>query len=135
MNIVIDMKGSGKTHAIIITARGLITDKPIDGVSLTGTINDATFSGITNSNGEYSKTIPSSIIKTSSTINVTVTASADGYKINKANTSFNVPSSSNSTTETKPKINSGAKDMASKIAKDVQSQLSKQGINIPLPFG
>jgi hypothetical protein len=25
--------------------------------------------------------------------------------------------------------------MASKIAKDVQRQLSKQGINIPLPFG
>ncbi len=45
------------------------------------------------------------------------------------------PLALSSTTGTKTKSKSGANDMAAKIAKDVQSQLSKQGINIPLPFG
>ncbi len=135
MNITIDKKESGKTQSIVITVKDSITDKPIDGVNLTGNINDVTFSGITNSNGEFSKVIPSSVIKSSSTIDVTVTASADGYKSNKANTSFDISTSSSSTTGTKTKSKSGANDMAAKIAKDVQSQLSKQGINIPLPFG
>jgi hypothetical protein len=44
-------------------------------------------------------------------------------------------STSSSSTGTNTNGKSGAKDMASKIAKDVQNQLSKQGINIPLPFG
>jgi hypothetical protein len=137
MNITIDKKESGRTQALVITVKDSITDKPIDGVNLIGKINDVTFSGITNSNGKFSKAIPSSVIKSSSTIDVAVTASADGYKSNKANTSFDISSrsSSISATGTNTKSKSGANDMAAKIAKDVQSQLSKQGINIPLPFG
>ena len=136
MNITIDKKESGRTQALVITVKDSITDKPIDGVNLIGNINDVTFSGITNSNGEFSKAIPSSVIKSSSTIDVTVTASADGYKSNKVNTSFDISTRLlYSATGTKTKSKSGANDMAAKIAKDVQSQLSKQGINIPLPFG
>jgi hypothetical protein len=135
MDITLDKKENGRAQTIVITVKDSITDKPIGGVNLSGNINDVTFSGITNSSGEFSKIIPSSIIKSSSTIDVTVTASANGYKSNKANTSFDITTSSSSATETKTKSKSGAKDMAAKIAKDVQSQLSKQGINIPLPFG
>ena len=32
-------------------------------------------------------------------------------------------------------VDNGAKDLTSKITKDVQKQLNRQGINIPLPFG
>jgi hypothetical protein len=135
MDITLDKKENGRAQTIVITVKDSITDKPIGGVNLSGHINDVTFSGITNSSGEFSKIIPSSIIKSSSTIDVTVTASANGYKSNKANTSFDITTSSSSATETKTKSKSGAKDMAAKIANDVQSQLSKQGINIPLPFG
>ncbi len=135
MNIILDKKENGRAQTIVITVKDSISDKPIGGVNLSGNINDVTFSGITNSSGEFSKVIPSSIIKSSSTIDVTVTASANGYKSNKANTSFDITTSSSSASETKTKSKSGAKDMAAKIAKDVQSQLSKQGINIPLPFG
>ncbi|MER5174509.1 MAG: hypothetical protein ABJB76_10945 [Candidatus Nitrosocosmicus sp.] len=135
MNIVIDKKGSGNRQTIVITVRDSITDKPVSGVSLSGNINNETFSGITNSSGKFSKGISSSIIKSSSTIDITVTGTADGYKSNKASTTFDITSSSNSTTGTKNNGKSGAKDMASKIANDVQNQLSKQGINIPLPFG
>lgn len=135
MNIVIDKKGGGNRQTIVITVRDSITDKPVSGVSLSGNINNETFSGITNSSGKFSKGIPSSIIKSFSTIDITVTGTADGYKSNKSITTFDITSSSNSTTGTKNNGKSGAKDMASKIANDVQNQLSKQGINIPLPFG
>ncbi len=180
MNIVIDTKGGGKSRAIVVVTRDLLTDKPIEDVSLNGSINDHTFSGITNSKGEYSKGISSILHKSGTIINVQVTASADGYKSDNANATFTISSishsisdhsisdhsisdhsipdhsipdhsspdhsipdhsssdhssSDHSSSEFKTKIKSGAQDMASKIAKDVQSQLSKQGINIPLPFG
>ena len=63
------------------------------------------------------------------------TATADGYKSNKVNTTFISSSTSKSSVANNDNNNNGAKDMASRIAKDVQKQLSKQGINIPLPFG
>ena len=135
MNIAIDKKGSGNRQTIIITVTDSTNDNPISGVSLSGNINNETFSGITNSSGEFSKGITSIDVASSSTITVTVTASTDGYKSNKASTSFDITSGSNSSTGFKNSIKSGTKDMASKIAKDVQKQLSKQGINIPLPFG
>ncbi|HEY6534396.1 MAG TPA: hypothetical protein VIY08_01085 [Candidatus Nitrosocosmicus sp.] len=150
MNIVIDTKGGGKSRSIVVVTRDLLTDKPLEGVSLNGSINDHTFSGITNSKGEYNKGISSILHKSGTTINAQVTASADGYKTDNANATFTISSISHSifdhsspdhsspdhsSPEFKTKINSGAQDMASKIAKDVQSQLSKQGINIPLPFG
>jgi hypothetical protein len=139
MSITIDKREIGKIQTIVLTVTDSITGKPVGGAFLTGNINNEPFSGITNSSGEFSKVIPSSLIKSFSTIDVTVTATADGYKTNKASASFDVSSSTSSTssssTGTNTNSKSGAKDMASKIAKDVQNQLSKQGINIPLPFG
>jgi hypothetical protein len=174
MNIVIDTKGDGKNRAIVVVTRDLLSDKPLKGVSLNGSINDHTFSGITNSKGEYNKGISSLLHKPENTINVQVTASEDGYKTDNANATFTISSishtspdntspdntspdntspdntspdntspdntspdntHSHSHSEFKTKIKSNAQDLASKIARDVQSQLSKQGINIPLPFG
>jgi hypothetical protein len=142
MSITIDKKEIGKIQTIVMSVTDSITGKPVGGAFLTGNINNELFSGITNSGGEFSKGVPSSLIKSSSTMDIAVTATADGYKTNKASAAFDVPSSSStstststSTTGTNTNGKSGAKDMASKIAKDVQNQLSKQGINIPLPFG
>ncbi len=143
MSITIDKKEIGKIQTIVMTVTDTITGKPIGGVFLTGNINNEPFSGITNSSGEFNKVIPSKVIKSFSTVDVTVTATSDGYKTNKASTTFDIASTSTSTskagtntnTNTNTNGKSGAKDMASKIAKDVQNQLSKQGINIPLPFG
>jgi hypothetical protein len=138
MNISIEKTESGKTQSLVITVKDLSSDQPIEGAFITGTLNGESFSGISNSNGEFTKVIPANVLMSSSTLQVTITATSDGYKPNKSNTSFDLsakPTSNTSSGNINNNINNGAKDMASKIAKDVQRQLSKQGINIPLPFG
>jgi hypothetical protein len=138
MTVSIEKTESGKIQSLVITVKDSSTDQPIEGTFLAGNINGEPFSGISNSNGEFTKVIPSTMIKSSSNLKITVIATSDGYKPNKSNASFDLSAKPNSITSTgniNNNINNGAKDMASKIAKDVQRQLSKQGINIPLPFG
>ncbi|MGN6614125.1 MAG: hypothetical protein ACTHKC_03700 [Candidatus Nitrosocosmicus sp.] len=138
MSIAIEKTQSGRSQSLVITVKDSATDQPIEGSFLAGNINDISFSGISNSNGEFTKVISPDVLKSTSSLKVSVTATADGYKTNKENKSFdlsNNPKSNTATSTSNSNINNGAKDMASKIAKDVQRQLSKQGINIPLPFG
>ena len=109
--------------------------------SITGTISDDPFSGTTDALGKYSVSIPTSVIDSGATIDVSVSASSDGYKIKKTSTTFE--GSPAVTDETTPRtsdtdkrdIPNNEEDLADKIFDDVQKQLSEQGINIPLPFG
>jgi hypothetical protein len=72
---------------------------------------------------------------------VSVSASADGYKIKKTSTTFEgSPAVSDETTPPTSDadnrdVTNNEEDLADKIFDDVQKQLSEQGINIPLPFG
>ena len=91
MSITIDKREIGKIQTIVMSVTDSITGKPVGGAFLTGNMNNEPFSGITNSGGEFSKVIPSSLIKSFSTIDVTVTATADGYKTNKASAAFDAP--------------------------------------------
>jgi hypothetical protein len=138
MGVNIDKTGSGNSQNIVVTVKDSLTDNPINGASLIGSMNDDSFSGTTNSNGEYSKSIPSNVLSSSSSLDVTVTANADGYKSKKSNTSFDISSANDTPKAIVSKDSSSdikERDMAAKIFDDVQKQLSKQGINIPLPFG
>ena len=135
MNIAIEKVKNGKSQSILFTVKDTLTDKPIEDAFLSGNINGEPFSGMANSSGEFTKLLSSSVLKSSKTLEVIATATADGYKSNKVNTTFISSSTSKSSVANNDNNNNGAKDMTSRIAKDVQKQLSKQGINIPLPFG
>ncbi|MBA3976866.1 MAG: hypothetical protein H0X50_01555 [Nitrosopumilus sp.] len=148
MDIGIDKIGNVSNQKIVITVHDLETDEPIIGASLSGKINDDSFSGITNSNGEFSKGLSPSSLASSSTMEVTVTSNADGYKSKKASTSFDMSSSAVPTVTTKLQSDAvnrendantdirenNNKELAEEIINEVQNKLSDQGINIPLPF-
>lgn len=135
MNIAIEKVENGKSQSILFTVKDILSDKPVEGAFLSGNINGEPFSGIANSSGEFTKVISSDVLKSSNTLEVTATATADGYKSNKVNSTFVLPSNSKSSISNSDNVDNGAKDLASKITKDVQKQLNRQGINIPLPFG
>jgi hypothetical protein len=135
MNIAIEKIQNGNSQSILFTVKDILSDKPVEGAFLSGSINGEPFSGIANSSGEFTKVISSDMLKSSNALEVTATATADGFKSNKVNSTFIVSSTSKSSGSNSDNADNGAKDMASKIAKDVQKQLSRQGINIPLPFG
>jgi hypothetical protein len=135
MNIAIEKVENGKIQSILFTVKDILSDKPVEGAFLSGNINGEPFSGIANSSGEFTKVISSDVLKSSNTLEVAATATADGYKSNKVNSTFVLPSNSKSSISTSDNVDSGAKDLTSKITKDVQKQLNRQGINIPLPFG
>jgi len=135
MSILIEKIQTGKSQSLIITVKDSKTYQPIEGVFLSGNLNVEFFSGITDSNGEFVKVIPQELLQSASTLEVAVTATADGYKTNKVNTTFVLSTTSTSSVTNCDNIDDKeTKDMTSKVAKDVQKQLSKQGINIPLPF-
>jgi len=141
MDVSIDKTGQGANQKIVIGVNDAITNDPLANSEITGSINDNPFSGTTDSLGKYSVTIPSSVIDSGATIDVSVSTSVDGYKIKKTSTTFE--GSPAVTDETTPRtsdtdnrdIPNNEEDLADKIFDDVQKQLSEQGINIPLPFG
>lgn len=141
MDVSIDKTGKGTNQKIVIGVNDAITNDPLTNSALTGSINDDSFSGTTDSLGKYSTTIPTSVIDSGATIDVSVSASADGYKIKKTSTAFEgSPAITDETTPPtsdtdKRDIPNNEEDLADKIFNDVQKQLSEQGINIPLPFG
>ena len=141
MDVSIDKTGKGTNQKIVIGVNDAITNDPLTNSALTGSINDDSFSGTTDSLGKYSTTIPTSVIYSGATIDVSVSASADGYKIKKTSTAFEgSPAITDETTPPtsdtdKRDIPNNEEDLADKIFNDVQKQLSEQGINIPLPFG
>jgi hypothetical protein len=141
MDVSIDKSGQDTNQKIVIGVNDAITNDPLTNSAITGSINDDSFSGTTDSLGKYSTTIPTSVIDSGATIDVSVLASADGYKIKKTSTTFE--GSPEVTDETTPPTSdtdnrdtpNNEEDLADKIFDDVQKQLSEQGINIPLPFG
>ena len=141
MDVSIDKTGQGINQKIVIGVNDATTNDPLAGSAITGTINDDSFSGTTDSLGKYSVNIPSGITESGVTIDVSVSASADGYKIKKTSTTFEgSPAVSDETTPPtsdtdKRDVPNNEEDLADKIFDDVQKQLSEQGINIPLPFG
>jgi hypothetical protein len=141
MDVSIDKTGQDKNQKIVIGVNDVATNSPLADSAITGSINDETFSGTTDSLGKYSITIPTGVIDSGATIDVSVSASADGYKIKKTSTTFEgTPAVSDETTpptsDTDNRdVTNNEEDLADKIFDDVQKQLSEQGINIPLPFG
>ena len=141
MDVSIDKTGQGTNQKIVIGVNDATTNDPLANSAITGSINDDPFSGHYRLAGKYSVTIPTSVIDSGATIDVSVSASADGYKIKKTSTTFE--GSPAVTDETTPPtsdtdnrdIPNNEEDLADKIFDDVQKQLSEQGINIPLPFG
>lgn len=136
MDVNIDKSGTGLNQKIIITVLDSSSGKPIEGVLLTGKLNSAVFTGTTDINGKHIENIPASISSNSSTLDVIVTAKADGYKAKKTSTSLGTSGLKANTINNSINDNrdTDEKDLANKIMEDVQKQLSKQGINIPLPF-
>ncbi len=133
MNIDIDKTDSDSNQKIVITVQDSDTDKPIIGASLSGKINDDTFSGITDSNGEFSKVLAISELPLTSKMDVMVTSNADGYKSKKASTTFDMPSFDSAvTTRTPPNTvnndmnedtsENNNKDLAEEIINEVQKQ-------------
>lgn len=144
MDVSIDKAGQGLNQRIIIGANDAATNDPLVGTTITGSINDQKFSGSTDADGKYSTSIPTSLLESGDTINVSVTVTKDGYKLKKTSTSFEgapVTNETETTTTPRPSIsndesnNNNEADLADRIFDDVQKQLSEQGINIPLPFG
>ncbi|MDN5866224.1 MAG: hypothetical protein L0H55_02355 [Candidatus Nitrosocosmicus sp.] len=143
MDVSIDKTGQGTNQKIVIGVNDAITNDPLTNSVITGTINDDSFSGTTDSLGKYSVNIPPGVIDSGGTIDVSVSVSADGYKVKKTSTTFEgSPAVSDETTTTtttsdtdKRDVPSNEEDLAGKIFDDVQKQLNEQGINIPLPFG
>jgi hypothetical protein len=141
MDVSIDKTGQGTNQKIVIGVNDATTNDPLTNSRITGSINDDPFSGTTDSLGKYSVTIPVSVLDAGATIDVAVSASAEGYKVKKTSTTFE--GSPALTDETTPRtsdtdkrdIPNNEEDLADKIFDDVQKQLSEQGINIPLPFG
>lgn len=141
MDVSIDKSGEGLNQRIIIGANDAETNVPISQTLITGSINDNKFSGSTDAEGKYTTTIPSDVLESGDTINVSVTVTKDTYKLKKTSTSFEgTPVRPSETEATPPESLSSDKsdneaDLADRIFDDVQKQLSDQGINIPLPFG
>jgi hypothetical protein len=141
MDVSIDKTGQGSNQKIVIGVNDAITNDPLANSAITGSINEDPFSGTTDSLGKFSAAIPISVRDSGATIDVSVSASADGYKIKKTSTTFE--GSPAVTDETTPPTSdtdnrdtpNNEEDLADKIFDDVQKQLSEQGINIPLPFG
>ena len=141
MDVSIDKTGQGTNQKIVIGVNDATTNDPLVGSAITGSINSDPFSGTTDSLGKYSVTIPSGILDSGSSISVSVSTSAEGYKIKKTSTTFEgAPAVSDETTPPTSDadnrdVTNNEEDLADKIFDDVQKQLSEQGINIPLPFG
>ncbi len=157
LDIDIDSKGSGDNQDIVITVQDSITSDPINGSSINGKINDISFSGKTDSDGEFSEEVPSEVFESSTSVDVALTVNANGYKPNKADTTLRITpeATPDADAEATPDADAEATnsdlsqdnaaignqdfgnggDLASIIMNDVQNELSKQGINIPLPFG
>lgn len=141
MDVNIDKSGSGTNQQIIISVLDATNGTPIEGALLSGKLNTASFTGMTDVNGKHTENIPSSIISNDSTLDVIVTVKADNYKAKKTSSSFGLPNSkdvvniNNKNNNINDNRDTQEKDLANKIMEDVQKQLSKQGINIPLPFG
>lgn len=141
MDVSIDKIGEGLNQRIIVGANDAETNEPISQTLITGSINENKFSGSTDTEGKYTTTIPSKVLESGDTINVSVTVTKDAYKLKKTSTSFEgTPLTSSETQITPPESPSTDKsdneaDLADRIFDDVQKQLSDQGINIPLPFG
>jgi hypothetical protein len=134
MNVTIDKQGDGSNQDIIIIVKNSETGQPLIGANVSGTINDNSFSGLTNSVGEFKEDLTSELIESSNKIEVSATIVSDGYKTKKVTTSFDLPSED--TIQNNPLVNGQDENsMAEKIISDVQKQLNKQGINIPIPFG
>ncbi len=146
MDIGISRTVSDTNQEIVINVRDSETDRPIVGASLNGRINNDSFTGDTDLDGEFSKLLSPSDLSSYSTMEVMVTANVDGYKSKKATTSFNLSSSisavtagtSSDTENNDNDIISGTsknnKEFAKEIINDVQNQLIDQGIILPLPF-
>ncbi|WP_458747159.1 hypothetical protein [Candidatus Nitrosocosmicus sp. T] len=141
MDVSIDKTGQGTNQKIVIGVNDATTNDPLVGSAITGSINADPFSGTTDSLGKYSVTIPSAVLASGATVSVSVSASADGYKIKRTSTTFEgSPALSDETTPPTSDadnrdVTNNEEDLADKIFDDVQKQLSEQGINIPLPFG
>lgn len=141
MDVSIDKSGEGLNQRIIIGAQDAETNEPLTQTLITGSINENKFSGSTDTEGKFTTTIPSKVLESGDTINVSVTVTKDAYKLKKTSTSFEgTPITSSETQATRPESPSTDKsdneaDLADRIFDDVQKQLSDQGINIPLPFG
>jgi hypothetical protein len=157
LDIDIDSEGSGDNQDIVITVQDSITSDPINGSSINGKINDISFSGKTDSDGEFSEEVPSEVFESSTSVDVALTVNANGYKPNKADTTLRITpeATPDADAEATPDADAEATnsdlsqdnaaignqdfgnggDLASIIMNDVQNELSKQGINIPLPFG
>jgi hypothetical protein len=141
MDVSIDKAGQGLGQRIIIGANDATTNEAVEGTIITGSINGQKFSGATDTDGNYTASLPASLLESGETINVSVTVTKDGYKLKKTSTSFEgtpINAESETTTSTPSpstdETNNDA-DLADRIFDDVQKQLSDQGINIPLPFG
>ncbi len=141
MDVSIDKTGQGTNQKIVIGVNDATTNDPLVGSTITGSINADPFSGTTDSLGKYSVTMPSGVLASGETVSVSVSVSADGYKIKRTSTTFEgSPAVSDETTPPTSDadnrdVTNNEEDLADKIFDDVQKQLSEQGINIPLPFG
>jgi hypothetical protein len=141
MDISIDKSGEGLNQRIIIGANDAETSEPISQTMITGSINDNKFSGSTDTEGKFTTTIPSNVLESGDTINVSVTVTKDAYKLKKTSTSFEgIPVSPSESPPLQPESppsdrSDNEADLADRIFDDVQKQLNDQGINIPLPFG
>ncbi len=134
MDVTIDKQGDGSNQDIIITVKNSETNQTLSGANISGTINDNSFSGSTNSVGELKEDLTSELIGSSREIDVSATVVSDGYKTKKVTTSFSLPTEEPN--QSNPPVNrQDENDVAEKIISDVQKQLNKQGINIPIPFG
>ena len=87
LDINIDSKGSGDDQEFVITVQDSTTSAPVNGASINGKINSVSFSGKTDSDGEFSDGLPSSV-ESSPSVDVAVTVNANGYKSNKADTTL-----------------------------------------------
>ena len=146
MDIGIGRTISDTNQEIVINVYDSETDRPIVGASLNGRINNDSFTGDTDLNGEFSKWLSQSDLSSYSTIEVMVTANADGYTSKKSTTSFNLSSSisavtTGTSTDSENKdddiisdTSKNNKEFAKDIINDVQNQLIDQGIVLPLPF-
>ncbi|MEJ7641763.1 MAG: hypothetical protein WKF36_06155 [Candidatus Nitrosocosmicus sp.] len=146
MDMNIGRTVSDTNQEIIINVHDSETGRPLVGASLNGKINNDSFTGDTDLDGEFGKWLSPSDLSSYSTIEVMVTASADGYKPKMATTSFNLSSSisavtagTSSGTENKDDdiifdTSKNNKEFAKEIIQDVENQLIDQGIVLPLPF-
>ncbi|HZH39344.1 MAG TPA: hypothetical protein VEX17_04705 [Bacillales bacterium] len=146
MDIRIGRTVSDANQEIVINVRDSETDKPLVGATLNGRINNDSFTGDTDLDGGFSKWLSPSELSSYSTMDVTVTANADGYKPKKATTSFVISSSFSAvatgiSSDSENKDNDiisdtskNNKEFSKEIIDDVQNRLIDQGIVLPLPF-